>query len=705
MRRYVNLICIAFLVYPVWAQQDSVRTIRSVPTNSPVIDGILEAEWQQAPAATDFIQRDPTEGAPASQKTEVRVMNSPTALYFGIRCHETDPSKIASVLTKRDKVDGDMIMIYLDTYHDHRTGFYFTINPAGVQEDGILYNDNWTDNSWDGNWQVETTRDDSGWTAEVKIPFNTLRFRDDAGEQTWGINFQKYTQRDKEGAFWQPVTRDKGRRVSGFGHLIGLSSLKPGQGLELRPYGVANFQETGLDPLHGNNDWNNLGIDAKFRLSPNLTLDATYNPDFAQIEADEEVINLSDYPEYLLEKRPFFLEGANVFDMQWDLFYSRRITNPEGGAKVSGKIGGMRMMALAARNLNEENQKENFGILRLKRDIFKDSELGLLMTDKEGPDSDYGRLWAVDSRIKFNDQFSVQTILSQSFKPDLLDDNWAYRVYGLYTSDRYSGELYHESMTRDFRANDTGWTSYSDFHREGGWAQYASRPEKWGIRRISNNVNFGTETHYNFTDREWWGNYNNSFTTMNYMYFGFGVAWSKVFRRKYVDDGEFYQNHDNFGNYNLECYQGSDQWIWYESDFSKPLALAVSYEEGDFRNGYNRELDATLQVRPLHSLDLRLVNEFNRVQGVYDVNDGALSDFMVTRFRAEWTLSRRLFTRLTTQYVKDEKVYLSNALFGYNFAPESYLYLVYDDSRSELLGWKSIQDRIIKMKISYFVQI
>lgn len=688
------------------AQRDSVKVLRSIPANSPILDGFLEAEWWSAPAGADFVQREPKEGEPATQRTEVRVMHSTKALFIAFRCYDTEPQNIFSTLTKHDRLgDCDIITFLLDPYHDHRTGYYFSTNPHGVQEEGVLYDETDEDDSWDGYWDVATVRDDSGWTAELKIPYSTLRFKNSTEEMIWGMNAFRYISRNKETTYWEPVTRDRGRRVSDFGHLTGLSELLPGTGLELRPYAVADFVEEGPVPLHGTNDWENLGIDAKYRLSSNLTLDATINPDFAQIEADDEVINLSDYPVYLTEKRPFFLEGASIFDSPFELFYSRRITNPEAGGKISGKLGGTRILALAARNLNQDKQAEDFGVLRVQRDVFSRSALGFLVTDKEGPEADYARVWSADGRFKFGQPWALEGQVAQSFKPELYNHNWAYTAEAGYTSDKYSGEMLYTAVQRDFRANDVGWVRYSDFQRAYTWLQYAPRPEKWGIRHIYNNVNIGAETLFDLTHQGHWFNYNNSLQMMNYWWWGFGAEYNSYFRRHYVEEGEAYSLYDSRGQYNFEYYKSLWGWVWFETDFAKPLALAINYSQGDYRDGYEHDVYTTLQVRPRANLELRLQEEYSHIRGAAEINDGAKTDFFVGRLKTEWTLTRKLFTRFTLQYLHDEEAYLTNALLGCNFAPESWFYLVYDDARGELLGWQSVQDRTIKMKVSYFVGI
>lgn len=260
-------------------------------------------------------------------------------------------------------------------------------------------------------------------------------------------------------------------------------------------------------------------------------------------------------------------------------------------------------------------------------------------------------------------------------------------------------------MTRDFRANDAGFTRYSDFQRAYLWTAYTLRPEQKGFRKIVNNYEAGYETLYDGSHPGGWLNYNLNVQMMNYMWWGGGWNFSQDNRRHYVDEGEPFFYYDNFGNYNIEFYKSFWQWIWYESDFSKPLAFGVNVSQGDYRDGYERDVGWTLQMRPRENLEIRLQEDYSHVRGASEINDGAPTTFVVGRVKLDWTLSTRLFTRLNTQYVYGDELYLTNALLGYNFAPQSWFYLVYDDTRGQLLGWESVHDRKIKMKISYFVQI
>jgi hypothetical protein len=275
-----------------------------------------------------------------------------------------------------------------------------------------------------------------------------------------------------------------------------------------------------------------------------------------------------------------------------------------------------------------------------------------------------------------------------------------------YYTDKYGFTITHAAMMRDFNANDAGFTSYGNFQRVFVDMQGNKRPEKGGLRRVNANFELGGETEYNGRYPRAWLNTNINVTTMNYMYTGLGYNFSfSDYRRNYVDAGEPYEDHDNFGNYTRTQYKnGSEWWWWYESDFSKPIAFALNYDLGSYRKGYQHSLSSTLQVRPWSNLETRFVVSHTHIANVPDINEGVGTDYFVGRFKVDWTLTTKIFTRLNMQYVYEDKVYLTNALLGYNFAPQSWFYLVYDDTKDQLLNWQGLENRTIKMKLSYFVK-
>ncbi len=320
--------------------------VRAVRTTAPVrIDGLLDdAAWASAPVVSDFTQVDPAEGQPVSQRTEVRLLYDDEALYIGARLYDDGP--INARLGRRDMSlsDADWFGVVIDAYHDHRTGFVFDVNPAGVQRDAIKSvtggGGEQDDNSWDAVWQVETSVDDEGWTAEYRIPFSQLRFSD-AEVHQWGIQLERLIGRNREYAVTSFTPKSEPGGIPTYGHLEGVRDITPGNRLELLPYVLSRgeFVDPGPNPFRTDRETSiEAGVDLRYRVTSDLTLSATINPDFGQVEVDPAVINLTVYETRFDEKRPFFIEGSEIFDFGRNtsggqLFYSRRIGRaPQLGA-------------------------------------------------------------------------------------------------------------------------------------------------------------------------------------------------------------------------------------------------------------------------------------------------------------------------------------------------------------------------------------
>jgi hypothetical protein len=328
------------------APADSARVLGAhrVPAGeqAPVVDGRLdEPVWSAASVAGGFVQQRPTFGQPASQRTEARVVYDAEAVYVGVRAFDSAPDSIASQLGRRDATGlvSDWVQVVFDSYHDKRTGFRFGVTPRGVKRDVFHFDDGNEDGTWDAVWTVETTIDSLGWTAEFRIPFSQLRFRTGSGEQTWGLNILRDIARKEERSWWSPMRPDQSGFSSRFGTLTGLRGLGSPRRLELLPYTVARVTRdervSDDDPFRSPTDPAlAFGADLKYGLTSNLTLTATFNPDFGQVEADPGQVNLSAFETFFQERRPFFVEGADVFNLG-SLFYSRRI-----GRRPQGSVGG-----------------------------------------------------------------------------------------------------------------------------------------------------------------------------------------------------------------------------------------------------------------------------------------------------------------------------------------------------------------------------
>lgn len=324
----------------------------AVRLGSPVtIDGDLsEPVWKGDHAVTGFKQRDPVEGATPSQKTEVRVAYDDDAIYVGARLYDTAPDSILVRLSRRDvSIPADRFSIYLDPFHDKRTGYYFLVNAAGTLFDGTLSNDGWEDSSWDGVWEARTRVDQQGWTCEMRIPYSQIRFQR-AERYVWGVNFRRVIARHNEEAFLVYPPKSESGFVHLWPDLVGIESIHPSRSVEVLPYVTSKaefLRHSDGDPFHSDPFKRpDGGADLRMSVGSKLTLNATVNPDFGQVEVDPAVVNLSDVESFFQEKRPFFVEGSSVFrfgnegaDSYWGFnwpepvfFYSRRIGRAPQGA-------------------------------------------------------------------------------------------------------------------------------------------------------------------------------------------------------------------------------------------------------------------------------------------------------------------------------------------------------------------------------------
>jgi hypothetical protein len=394
------------------------KTVQAVRAAEPIVlDGRLdEAVWKTTPPATGFTQTDPEDGSPATEPTEVWVAFDDHALYIAAFCHDSDPAKIRKRLGRRDaQTDSDWFMVAVDPYYDKRSGYAFYANPAGSITDAALSNDIIMDDSWDGVWENKATVGGGGWTIEIRIPFNQIRFPK-KDEYVWGINFKRMLRRKNEqSAFnWNP--KSETAIVSRFARLEGLRGISPGGRVEFMPYAVAQTQfrpaEAGNPFETGHRALGNAGFDLKVGLKSNLTLDATVNPDFGQVEVDPAVLNLSAYETYYEEKRPFFIEGASLFNnfgrggvfinanVNWpmpQLFYSRRIgREPEGTVTADGysRMPDRTTILGAAKLTGQLGGSWNVGFLNAVtgREFAQIDQAGTRLAQEVEPLSYYGAL-------------------------------------------------------------------------------------------------------------------------------------------------------------------------------------------------------------------------------------------------------------------------------------------------------------------------
>lgn len=415
---------------PAWAQiggsaddataaaqaRPTIQAVRVPDAELLVIDGVLdEAVWRRAEPATNFRQRDPDNGAHATERTEVRIAYDRDRLVLGVWCYDSEPTRLLGNQMQRDQPFSadDRFMWGLDPYLDGRTGYFFEINPAGAMGDGIVsgpggggFGGN-MNKSWDGIWIARVRRTPEGWTAEIEIPFKTLNFN--PANDTWGANFQRTVRRKNEESLWAGWLRNEGLlRMSNAGRVVGLSGITQGVGLDVKPYALGSLQAEpgrGAPATIGDAE---AGIDVFYNITPALRANFTVNTDFAETEVDERQVNLTRYPLFFPEKREFFLAGANFYEFSptpdTPPFFSRRIGLNAGqpqsilfGTKLLGQVGAFDVGALHVRTAEDEERAapgEDFSVVRLRRRFGQQSSIGALYTRR----AEVGEAGGLDDR-------------------------------------------------------------------------------------------------------------------------------------------------------------------------------------------------------------------------------------------------------------------------------------------------------------------
>ena len=431
--KFVMRLFLAFALFQFTNVAFAQRTARAVPTAAPIqVDGVLnEPAWSETPALAEFLQKDPREGEPASERTEIRILYTKKSIFFAIRCFDSQPSQILATELRRDNefLNDDSISILLDTLHDRRSGYLFRTNPLGTQNDALVTDEGRvTDLNWNETWNAGATVTETGWTAEIEIPFKALRLTSDM-EQAWGIDFERVIRRKSEFTYWSNYKRGfEFTRVSQAGDLRGLNDLDTGLKLRVKPFIRSALKQPNLSSQ------SEVGLeDVKYRITSNFTADFTANTDFAEAEVDAQVLNLTRFPVFFPETREFFVEGAGMFDYgpggggtsELRLFFSRAIgLSPDrepipilGGGKLTGKAGGWTLGLLDVQTgALGKTPRRNFAVARVKKDILSRSNVGAIFTNRDSatPGDPYNRGLGFDANFTFFEHWRCGHSLSPS---------------------------------------------------------------------------------------------------------------------------------------------------------------------------------------------------------------------------------------------------------------------------------------------------
>ena len=703
---------VIFILFSVIFTVNAEAQINAVYTDTPIrLDGFLnEPAWEAIEPITDFIQRELIEGAPVSERTELRIMHDRDNLYIGVICYDREPEKIIhkELLWDSGLLGDDYITFILDTYNDKRTGYYFSVNPNGATYDGTFETgDAYANGNWDGIWDTRARITDTGWSCEIIMPFKTLKFPA-TDIQSWGFNFRRKIRRKNELSLWRAWKRNEGiMQLSKAGTLHIDGAVDNGIQLDTKPYLLSGANK------EANKDIDNTlkyGLDLRYGLTSNTTLDLTTKTDFAQIESDKDVINLTRYSLRYPEKREFFLENAELFAFSQgmtNLFYSRRIGISEdrmaipilGGAKLAQKSGSFNMGIMTMQT--EESggtPSTNYSVVRVKKDLWEQSHIGFIGTsvlDADGHDNQvYGADFVYRTNSFLGDRnFEVQSYLTGSVTDGRAHENMAGRIFIHYPDDLMDTFFVYHAIGNKFNP-ELGFISGKD----PGVQQYmyvfdfTPRTSIPGIKKLTFQplyFNYYADTRNELISR-----------TVKFSPFGFitdaddrfDVSIQNSF--DLVDEayGSLYGSVIPLGGHEWWSYSASGR-----SSQSRPVAFSLSTGLGDFYNGTRENLSTALTLKANMHYSISADMRYNNI-----TVDGTK---LITReygSRLIVNFTSRISANTFLQYNNEtEKV---NMNFRFHYIPKigSDIYIVYNHLMDENDRFRTLQNAgMLKINITY----
>src|SRR6266850_2930 len=663
------------------------------------IDGLLdEPAWLLAQPATDFLQQQPTEGAAASEGTEVRVLFDNKNIYVGIRALDSDAAHINAreLVRDADFSNDDTIAIVLDTYHDRRNGFRLIVNPLGTQQDALITDEGRDINiTWNGAWVSAGRIDDKVFTVEIEIPLTTLRFKE--GIEAWGLNVSRVIRRKNEENLWTSWQRSFGlERVSQAGELTGVNDIRRRRLREIKPYASGEWRE-GV-PLIGRNGLDagvraNVGIEvAKLGITPSLTAEFTVNPDFGQAEVDDQIVNLSRFSVFFPEKRDFFLENAGIFlfgrQGENQAFFTRRIGLTDRGqpvpidygVKVTGKVGpyNIGFLQVQTRKLGETSTglgipRQHFSVLRVKRDILKRSYIGAILVNRQGAtnvgSASYNRVGGADAEFNLTDHYKVKAFWMGSATTGIRSSAGSSRLESIFENDLYRFITVYEDVGAKFNP-EVGFIERNAIHQYFG--QFAYKPRPKFIPHVQQ-MEFETQIEY-YTDRA--GKLATRQTEL---------SWDTVFKNsselffrpiEAVNDvlTEPFEIRRGIiipaGTYHFNRPQAS-----FTSDLSKRIIFNAREKWGDFYSGQRYETSGEITWRPNTHLLVDMAESYNKVR----LREGNFSTSLFAG-RLNYNFSRKLLTSALIQLNSAARLSLINVRLRYIYRPNSDFFIIYNQS-------------------------
>ncbi|MGE3510243.1 MAG: DUF5916 domain-containing protein [Vicinamibacterales bacterium] len=708
------------------SDRPAARAVRVV--EGPSLDGDVanDVVWQQAAPIGWFLQYQPNEGQPVSETTEVRMVFTRDTLYVGVICYDREPDAIIVADSRRDSSldNSDSFRMIFDTFRDRQNGFVFGTNPAGIEYDAQVTNEGQGGGglqgqssgsgsgfniNWDGAWEVRTKTTEIGWMAEFAIPFKTLRYPE-GSNQTWGVNFQRNIRRRNEESYWARIPRQFNlNRVSIAGTIGGIEP-PTFRNFKLIPYMLGQLNTVGERPVNGVT-LGNVGGDAKYNLTPSLTLDATYNTDFAQVEVDDQQVNLDRFNLFFPEKRPFFLENAGFFSVgnpgEVDLFFSRRIGLSSsgqaiplyGGGRVSGKVG---LWNVGALNMQTEEApgfavpSNNFGVLRLSRELPNRTAVGGIFINRQGfgtlaRNDDFNRTFAVDGKLGVGRSHTVSGFLAKTQTPGRVGRDHAMNLRARILYPKYDFDLGYQEVGDAFNP-EVGFLTRGGYRKPDVRLFTRFRPKKflrlqeirphatyrgfWGFDNFHETGYAHIDSHWQFKDSS------EIHTGMNLTHEGVRTPF-EIFPGVIVPPG---------------MYDHQEAQLVFTTNQGAPISLNLQTYIGGFFGGSRVTTNPTLRIRTSETFNMEMAYSRNDVklpQGEFVTN--------LLRTRVSYAFSARMFVQSLVQYNDRADIWSVNLRFGWLQAANTGLFVVYNDARGlyELFPDRPLRtDRSLIIKFS-----
>jgi hypothetical protein len=700
-------------------------------TTAPTIDGRLDEEmWRTGTPLTDFVQRELNEGVPASERTEVRLATDGVYLYIGARMFDREPHLIVPGEKIRDAQlsNSDYISFIFDTYHDRQNGFVFATTPSGIEYDGQVIREGEGGGAnvsgqnrmqagalggfnvnWDASWTVATRMDAEGWTAEFRIPYSTLRYKSGSDEQTWGLNISRSIRRKNEELFWSFIPRQFNLyRLSMAGQLAGLTV--PTRRIQtVTPYVLSAAQRTWPNQQVTTRYPTEIGGEIKYGVTPAMTLDLTYNTDFAQVEVDDQRVNLTRFPVFFPEKRPFFLENAGTFSagtpQAVDMFFSRRIgigSNGEaqpilGGGRLSGRVGGttVGLLQMVTEETDSTSAGQSFTVARAVRELSARSRIGAMavqrMSTQDG--ADVNRTFAIDSRLGLGQQWTSDLWIARTTTPGRDGDANSYSARIAYQTNVWNHNARIAQVGEDFNpevgfmSRPAGYRSYDvsfmRLVRVPQWSWFKQWNPHISGRRFEGLADGFYQTGYMHIDM----------TEIE-------MANGTKFGPEYNLSHEGLQQPFTIAP-GVVIPAGSYSWgtlgFDYTTDPSEVVSATGRFDVGDFWTGRRSGGSGTITVRKGATFSGSFTADYNDVrlpQGNF------ISSLQAVRLNYFFT--PRVFVQTLTQYNNQADIFSANVRFGWLNTAGTGLFIVVNDGReaNSFLDWQRPQQRSMFVKFT-----